>query len=1054
MIRPVLLGLLALASFQARALENLPLDGLGVKANGNSYTLTVSGDGRFVVFDSMASNLVAVDGNGVRDIFLYDRNSSALELISVDSSGHAGTGHSRQPDISADGRYVVFESQSALAPGVSAGNFQIYLRDRVAHSTRLISADVNGNPGNGASLRPRISSDGSLVLFYSSASNLTGADSNGYSDVFIKHVATGQVERVSMAYGGGQANNGSYEAEMSGDGRYVVFVSQASNIVSPVVPAQRHVYWRDRQNNSVRLISHNNAGAPANGACFLPDVDDAGQRVVYYSNAANLAPGLNGSTLQVVVHNVASGTTELVSRTPGNVAGNDHSYNASISGDGRQVVFTSFATNLFAGDGNTKTDVIVRDLASGEMKPISLADNGNQGNDNIVGAATINSDGSVIAFTSYASNLVANDDNGYADVFISVQNQNTPPVAMAGANQQLECSGLSTPVTLDGRASSDADGDVLSYLWSGSFGQAQGAVVTVPMALGTHNATLAVDDGRGGQDSAGTTVTIRDSVAPALSVPATVRLEAASRAGTIYELNPVTNDACSDVSLAIAPSYNTYPLGDTTVTVTATDSSGNSRRADVAVTVADTTAPQLQVPAAIRKEAEQRQTLIDIGTATATDIFDITLSNNAPAAFPLGTTVVTWRAQDSNGNATEAGQSITVEDTTAPVLTVPADVNTEATAVETPLTLLSATATDIFDVAISNNAPAAFPLGSTAVTWRAEDESGNVASATQQVTLRDTTPPQITAPAGVTAEATGATTVVALGTPTASDIFPVTVGNDAPAAFPLGNTTVTWAATDSSDNSATATQQITVRDTTAPTLAVPADIVVEAQGVLTPIALASATAEDLFAVSVSNDAPPLFSLGTTVVTWRAEDSNGNLSTGQQRITVVDATAPTMQFEQLHSIIWPPNNRLKEVARVSGVSDIVDSQPRVDINVEVVDTPRSRQRPSRDRRPYERPGHGDHDDRGGATGRDHDGHDNDYGELHRGNRSENRNPHHRRPDWKVVERDGVWHIYVRASLPDHARERSYDISVTVSDASGNSTQQQAQVVINNQERHRH
>ena len=497
-------------------------------------------------------------------------------------------------------------------------------------------------------------------------------------------------------------------------------------------------------------------------------------------------------------------------------------------------------------------------------------------------------------------------------------------------------------------------------------------------------------------------------------------------------------------------------MGDNSVTVTATDSSGNSSSADVVVTVEDTTPPQLQVPAGIRKEAVQRETVIDIGTATATDIFDITISNNAPVAFPLGSTLVTWRAQDSNGNVAEAGQSITVEDTTAPELNAPADLAAEATDILTPVPLNAATATDIFDVTLSNNAPAAFPLGLTAVTWRAEDGSGNVATATQQVTIRDTTAPLIIAPADITVEASGETTVVNLATPAVSDIFPVTLGNNAPTAFPLGTTPVIWHATDSSGNDASATQLVTLRDSVAPKLTLPADRLVEAQGTLTPVLLESATAEDLFPVSLTKDAPAVFPLGTTVVTWRAQDSNGNVTTGLQRITVVDTTAPEMQLEQLHSYLWPPNNRLREVARVSAVSDVVDGHPQVDIDVEVVDTPHARPRPSRERRPYVRPSrHNDHDRRGGAVDSDHERDDDgEQAGIQRGNRSENHNAHRPRPDWKVIERDGVWHIYVRASIEGAARERSYEITVTVSDASGNSTQQQAQVIIGKQQRQRH
>jgi hypothetical protein len=421
--------------------------------------------------------------------------------------------------------------------------------------------------------------------------------------------------------------------------------------------------------------------------------------------------------------------------------------------------------------------------------------------------------------------------------------------------------------------------------------------------------------------------------------------------------------------------------------------------------------------------------------------------------------VVTWRAEDSNGNASEADQLVTIEDTTPPVFqNVPADVATEATAVLTPLAIAPATASDIFDVTVTSNAPAAFPLGKTVVTWTATDGSGNLASATQQVTVHDTTPPTLVAPADIDAEASGPSTQVALGTATATDIFPVTLTNNAPAAFPLGTTVVTWSAIDSSGNTTTASQRVTVRDTTAPVLTPPADMVVEAIGPLTPITLAPATASDAFDVTISNNAPAAFPLGTTVISWRAEDSNGNVSTASQRVTVVDTTAPQMQFEPLRETLWPPNNRMREVARLGNIHDLVDSTPEVAIDVQVTDIPREHHRRGQSWHGGERPVHGGHDDRGGAAV-DHDEafdgrpgiHDRG---LRRGDRAGNRHRHHRRSDWKVVQRDGVWHVYVRARMPAFDGERVYQIQAMVTDASGNRRQASTQVSVRRPERHRH
>jgi len=212
------------------------------------------------------------------------------------------------------------------------------------------------------------------------------------------------------------------------------------------------------------------------------------------------------------------------------------------------------------------------------------------------------------------------------------------------------------------------------------------------------------------------------------------------------------------------------------------------------------------------------QCSVNIGNATATDIFSVTITNDAPATFPIGTTTVTWIATDANGNSSTATQLVTVTlaaDTTPPVVTAPANVTVEATGVTTPVTLGTATVTDNVDTGLaataSPNGP--FPVGTTTVTWTATDAAGNVGAATQLVTITDTTPPAITVPADVTATSPDNQPVsVSLGTATASDLVDgaITPTSDAPATFPVGTTTVTWTATDTAGNTVTAIQLVTV----------------------------------------------------------------------------------------------------------------------------------------------------------------------------------------------------------------------------------------------------
>ncbi|WP_338230726.1 HYR domain-containing protein, partial [Algoriphagus taiwanensis] len=258
--------------------------------------------------------------------------------------------------------------------------------------------------------------------------------------------------------------------------------------------------------------------------------------------------------------------------------------------------------------------------------------------------------------------------------------------------------------------------------------------------------------------------------------------------------------------------------------------------------------------------------------------------------FPLGETLVTWTVEDASGNIETATQLVTVIDTEKPTITAP-----QAITISTDSGVCEASGVDLGTpetgdncsvASVSNDAPAVFPLGETLVTWTVEDASGNIETATQLVTVIDTEKPTITAPGAITVstdaglcEASG----VDLGTPETGDNCSVaSVSNDAPAVFLLGETLVTWTVIDASGNIETATQLVTVIDTEKPTITAPQSITIssdsgvcEASGVDlgTP-----ETGDNCSVASVSNDAPAVFLLGETLVTWTVIDASGNIET--------------------------------------------------------------------------------------------------------------------------------------------------------------------------------
>ncbi len=371
----------------------------------------------------------------------------------------------------------------------------------------------------------------------------------------------------------------------------------------------------------------------------------------------------------------------------------------------------------------------------------------------------------------------------------------------------------------------------------------------------------------------------------------------------------ISDDTDSSPTLTYDPSTLSFPLGNTTITWTATDSSNNSDTATQTVTILDTTIPVITAPAAFSTEATAVDTPLtsaDYGLAAGVDIFSpVAITSDAPATFPLGNTTITWTATDANGLIATAQQTVTILDTTIPVITAPAAFSTEATAVDTPLTSADyglAAGVDIFSpVAITSDAPATFPLGNTTITWTATDANGLIATAQQTVTILDTTIPVITAPAAFSTEATAVDTPLTsadYGLAAGVDIFsPVAITSDAPATFPLGNTTITWTATDANGLIATAQQTVTILDTTIPVITAPAAFSTEATAVDTPLTSADyglAAGVDIFSpVAITSDAPATFPLGNTTITWTATDANGLIATAQQTVTILDTTIPVI-----------------------------------------------------------------------------------------------------------------------------------------------------------------
>ena len=342
---------------------------------GRVYPPAITPDGRYVAFSSTGNNLVPGDTNqcfpfaSCPDVFVHDRQTGVTERVSVDSAGNQGNTASYAPTISTDGRYVAFESlASNLVPGDTFVAFDIFVHDRQTGATTLVSVDSAGNGGNASSFDPAMSADGRYVAFYSRADNLLSDDTNGADDVFVHDRQTGATTRVSVDSAGNQGNGGSYGADISADGRYVAFDSRASNLVPGDTNSAVDVFVHDRQNGITERVSVDSEGNEGYG--FYAAISGDGRYVAFASWASsNLVPdGCTGypDCLEVFIHERQTGTTARVSVDSGGNPANDDSRNPAMSADGRYVAFASWADNLVPGDTNGSGDVFVRDRGGQE----------------------------------------------------------------------------------------------------------------------------------------------------------------------------------------------------------------------------------------------------------------------------------------------------------------------------------------------------------------------------------------------------------------------------------------------------------------------------------------------------------------------------------------------------------------------------------------------------------------------------------------------------------------------------------------------------------------
>jgi hypothetical protein len=432
---------------------------------GNSYVAqdsAISADGRYVVFGSRAWSLVPGDEQyGYEDVFIHDNQTGVTERISVSSSGVPGNKDSFYGvDISADGRYVVFTTEASnLVSNDTNNKWDIFLRDRQMNTTVRVSVSSTGSQSNGNSWLPRISEDGDTVVYTSEATNLISSDSNNRWDIFVFNRLNGQTERVSISTSGVQANGDSGDNKtpaISADGRYIAFTSEASNLVTGDTnsfcdmngdgTANENcpdVFVRDRTNGTTERVSLNNSGEQGNNYSMLPSISNDGRYVAFYSMANNLVDNDTNTCLtlyysmgpcpDVFVRDRQAGTTVRVSVSSSGGQGTvDPIYYfkpPAISGDGRYVAFESADTTLASGATNGYSQILIHDRQTHETTLVSANTYGWQGNEWSNCPPDLSTNGRYVTFYSSASDLVTDDANDLADIFVRDREEWTYAVA-------------------------------------------------------------------------------------------------------------------------------------------------------------------------------------------------------------------------------------------------------------------------------------------------------------------------------------------------------------------------------------------------------------------------------------------------------------------------------------------------------------------------------------------------------------------------------------------------------------------------------------------------
>lgn len=401
----------------------------GAAADSDVFVSDVSADGRFVVFESFADNLSAEDDDTKRNIFLRDLETGTTTLVSRAASevGAAADGNSFNPSVSADGRFVAFQSDAGNLSDEDGPRSDVFVRDMLRTEVILVSraTGVGGAGGDADSADAQISDDGRHVAFRSLADNLSDADVDSVDNLFVRDLLADTTALVSRATGpaGAGATASSGDVSLSADGRFVAFISGAANLSAEDddgLTFPDDAFVRDVVAGTTTLASRATgpAGAVANGGAFGPRISADGRVVVWDTSATNLSDEDDDNTSEVFARDLLDGTTTLVSRADGPAGAAVSGGSGAPSASGRFVAFVSNDAGVSSEDADGVVSLVVRDLVSGRTTLVSRAPGaGGAGADGDAFLPRISADGRFVVFASDAENLSGDDSDAVTDIY-------------------------------------------------------------------------------------------------------------------------------------------------------------------------------------------------------------------------------------------------------------------------------------------------------------------------------------------------------------------------------------------------------------------------------------------------------------------------------------------------------------------------------------------------------------------------------------------------------------------------------------------------------------